>query len=50
MLYAVDAEDRIFVLELNANPGLWAGGALWTRPTFDTNIRRIVESALRRAD
>jgi len=46
----VDAEDRVFVLELNANPGLWAGGALWTRPTFDTNIRRIVESALRRAD
>jgi D-alanine-D-alanine ligase len=43
----VDAEERIYVLELNSNPGLWAGGALWGRPTFDTNIRRIVESALR---
>lgn len=43
----VDSEERIYVLELNSNPGLWAGGALWNRPTFDTNIRRIVESALR---
>ncbi|HEV8433542.1 MAG TPA: hypothetical protein VGR95_09015 [Thermoanaerobaculia bacterium] len=44
----VDSEERIYVLELNSNPGLWAGGALWGRPTFDANIRRIVESALRR--
>lgn len=43
----VDAEGRIYVLELNSNPGLWAGGALWGRPTFHTNIRRIVQSALR---
>ncbi|HEX3111299.1 MAG TPA: hypothetical protein VHU41_19510 [Thermoanaerobaculia bacterium] len=43
----VDSEERIYVLELNSNPGLWAGGALWSRPTFDANIRRIVESALR---
>ena len=43
----VDSEERIYVLELNSNPGLWAGGALWNRPTFDANIRRIVESALR---
>lgn len=43
----VDAEGRMFVLELNSNPGLWAGGALWSRPTFDANIRRIVQSALR---
>jgi D-alanine-D-alanine ligase len=43
----IDAEERIFVLELNANPGLWAGGVLWSRPTFDANIRRVVESALR---
>jgi D-alanine-D-alanine ligase len=46
----VDAEGRIYVLELNANPGLWAGGVLWSRPTFDTNIRRVVESALRHCD
>lgn len=46
----VDAEGRVYVLELNSNPGLWAGGALWNRPTFDANIRRIVESALRRSD
>jgi D-alanine-D-alanine ligase len=43
----VDAEERIYVLELNSNPGLWAGGVLWSRPAFDANIRRIVESALR---
>jgi D-alanine-D-alanine ligase len=46
----VDSEGRIFVLELNANPGLWAGGVLWSRPTFDANIRRVVDSALRHSD
>ncbi len=46
----IDAEERIYVLELNSNPGLWAGGVLWNRPTFDANIKRIVESALRRGD
>ncbi|HEX3580980.1 MAG TPA: ATP-grasp domain-containing protein, partial [Thermoanaerobaculia bacterium] len=45
----VDAQEQIYVLELNSNPGLWAGGALWNRPTFEANIRRIVESALRLA-
>ncbi|HEX7193014.1 MAG TPA: hypothetical protein VF381_15700 [Thermoanaerobaculia bacterium] len=46
----VDSQERMYVLELNANPGLWAGGALWNRPTFDANIRRVVQSALRRSD
>jgi D-alanine-D-alanine ligase len=44
----VDSEERLHVLELNANPGLWMHGLVWSRPGFDANIRRVVEVALRR--
>lgn len=43
----IDREERLNVLEVNANPGLWAGGSVWSRPSFDTNIRRVVEAAVR---
>jgi D-alanine-D-alanine ligase len=45
----VDDLGRATVLEVNANPGLWSGGAIWSTPSFDFNIRRIVRAALRRA-
>lgn len=43
----IDTEQRLNVLEINANPGLWAGGSVWSHPSFDTNIRRVVEAAIR---
>jgi D-alanine-D-alanine ligase len=45
--FRIDSEERPYVLEVNANPGLWSGGAIWSRPSFDANIRRVVESAVR---
>jgi D-alanine-D-alanine ligase len=46
----VDERGEVTVLEVNANPGLWAGGSVWTRPSFNTNISRILIAALHRAD
>jgi D-alanine-D-alanine ligase len=43
----IDAEEQLHVLEVNANPGLWGGGSVWSRPSFDVNIRRVVDAALR---
>jgi len=43
----IDAEERLYVLEVNANPGLWMYGIVWGRPSFDANIRRVVDAALR---
>lgn len=44
----VDDRQRVTVLEVNANPGLWSGSAIWSNPSFELNIRRILNSALRR--
>jgi D-alanine-D-alanine ligase len=39
------AEDgRLYVIEVNSNPGLWAGD-IWSRPNFKTNLRRILNAA-----
>ena len=45
--FRVDAAERPIVLEVNANPGLSSRGSVWSRPSFDTNIRLVVEAALR---
>ena len=42
----IDADEQLHVIEVNANPGLW-GGSLWSRPSFDANIRSIVNGAMR---
>jgi D-alanine-D-alanine ligase len=44
----VDLLGRVTVLEVNANPGLWSGSSIWGKPNFDSNIRKIVDAALRR--
>jgi D-alanine-D-alanine ligase len=44
----VDRDGRTKVIEVNANPGLWSGSSIWSRPSFRANIRKIVEAALRR--
>jgi D-alanine-D-alanine ligase len=46
----LDGRNRITVLEVNANPGLWSGGAIWSKPSFECNIKRIVRAALMRAE
>jgi len=43
----VDRFDRITVLEVNANPGVSDDSPTWNYPSFDRNIQRIVEAALR---
>jgi D-alanine-D-alanine ligase len=45
--FRLDAEERPIVLEVNSNPGLSSRGAVWSLPSFDTNIRLVVEAALR---
>ncbi len=44
----VDPMERVTVLEINANPGLWSGSAIWSKPSFEINIREVVEAALRK--
>lgn len=44
----MDKEERITVIEANANPGLW-NGEIWRRPSFDANLQRILQAALRKA-
>ena len=44
----MDHEERITVIEANANPALWSG-EIWRRPSFETNLKWIIEAALRRA-
>lgn len=41
----MDDLERVTLLEVNANPGLWSGSSIWSNPDFDTNIERIVDSA-----
>ncbi len=43
----MDDQQRLIVLEVNANPGLWSGSAIWSNPSFEANIRRILTSPLR---
>jgi D-alanine-D-alanine ligase-like ATP-grasp enzyme len=44
----VDRDGRAKVIEVNANPGLWSGSSIWSRPSFRANIRNIVEAARRK--
>lgn len=44
----VDDCDRVTVLELNANPGLSSQSTTWGHPSFESNIKHIVNSAIRR--
>lgn len=44
----MDHQEKITVIEANANPALWHG-EIWRRPSFETNLRRIIEAALRKA-
>lgn len=41
----VDLEGKHYVVDVNANPGLSAD-QLWSRPSFEHNLRQIVRSAL----
>jgi D-alanine-D-alanine ligase len=43
-----DRDGRAKVIEVNANPGLWSGSSIWSRPNFRINIRNIVAAALRK--
>jgi D-alanine-D-alanine ligase len=45
----MDDQGRIFVIEANANPGLWSKSPMWRRPGFMKNIRHIIDAARRRA-
>ena len=45
----MDGQGRIFVIEANANPGLWSQSPIWRTPDFSTNISRILAAARRRA-
>jgi len=44
----MDDRERVTVIEVNANPGLWSGSRLWTNPSFEATIKKIVAAALRR--
>jgi len=44
----MDQEGRIAVIEVNANPALW-NGEIWRRPSFETNLKWVMEAALRKA-
>lgn len=46
--FRVACDGRARVIEVNANPGLWSGSSIWSRPSFRANIRKIVEAALRK--
>ena len=46
----MDEQQRVTVLEVNANPGLWSGSAIWSNPSFEVNIRRILNLSLRRRE
>jgi D-alanine-D-alanine ligase len=43
----IDALQRVIVLEVNANPGLWSGSAIWGNPSFEGNIKRILSAPLK---
>jgi D-alanine-D-alanine ligase len=45
----MDDQGRIFVIEANANPGLWSKSPIWRRPGFMKNIQHIIDAARRRA-
>lgn len=44
----MDQEGCITVIEANANPALW-NGEIWRRPSFETNLKWVMEAALRKA-
>jgi D-alanine-D-alanine ligase-like ATP-grasp enzyme len=44
----MDDRERVTVIEVNANPGLWSGSRLWTNPSFEVTLKKIVAAAFRR--
>ena len=45
----MSSDASMFVIEANANPGLWSESLIWSRPGFDPNLTAILRAALRRA-
>jgi D-alanine-D-alanine ligase len=44
----MSCDGSIFVIEANANPGLWSKSLIWSRPGFDANLTAILHAAVRR--
>jgi D-alanine-D-alanine ligase-like ATP-grasp enzyme len=44
----MDDQERVSVIEVNSNPGLWSGSRLWTNPSFEVTLKKIVAAAFRR--
>ena len=44
----MDRQERLTVIEANANPALW-DGEIWRQPSFEANLKRIMNAAVRRA-
>ena len=42
-------QERLTVIEVNSNPGIWPGGSTWGHPSFELTLRRIVNAAIRKA-
>jgi D-alanine-D-alanine ligase len=45
----MDDQQRIAVIEVNANPGLLSTSVLWHAPTFQDSLKQIIAAAFRRA-
>jgi D-ala D-ala ligase C-terminus len=45
----MDDRQRITVIEANANPGLLASSVIWRRPSFEANLKEIMDAAVRRS-
>jgi D-alanine-D-alanine ligase len=43
--WRIKPSGEVFVIEVNANPGLSDGNSLWMRPSFECNIRRILRAS-----
>jgi D-alanine-D-alanine ligase len=46
----MNEEGHGTVLEANANPGLWSGSAIWSNPSFEASVKRILNFALQRPE
>jgi D-alanine-D-alanine ligase len=45
----MDDQENIVVIEVNPNPGILSTSKIWRTPGFERNLKRIINSALRRA-
>jgi D-alanine-D-alanine ligase len=45
----MDDEQRITVIEANANPGLLSTSVFWRHPSFEANLTRIMDAAVKRS-